>query len=77
MQTEEILQRFIFFGVFFLSLHLFFYPTAILAMIALPLYVYAQVEQVMTIPDLCERLLRTLMGQNIVITPHRAQNFAA
>ena len=77
MQTEEILQRFIFFGVFFLSLHLFFYPTAILAIIALPLYIYAQLEQVMTVSDLCERLLRTLMGQNIVITPHRAQNFAA
>jgi len=77
MQTEEILQRFIFFGVFFLSLHLFFYPTAILAMIVLPLYIYAQVEQVMTVSDLCERLLLVLMQRNIVITPHRAQNFAA
>jgi putative effector of murein hydrolase LrgA (UPF0299 family) len=77
MQTEEILQRFIFFGVFFLSLHLFFYPTAILATIVLPLYIYAQVEQVMTVSDLCERLLRTLMGQNIVIIPPIAQNFAA
>ena len=71
MQTEEILQRVIFFGVFFLSLHFFFYPTAILAIIALPLYIYAQVEQVMTVSDLCERLLHTLMGQNIVIIPQR------
>jgi hypothetical protein len=73
MLAESTLYKLIFIGLAFLSLHFFFYTSLFTAAVAIPLYIFAQTEQVTTLQELFERLLLVLMRRNIVIMPSRLQ----
>jgi hypothetical protein len=73
MLSESVLYKLILIGFALLSLHFFFYTSLFIAAIAIPLYIFAQAEEVTTIQELCERLLLIMMQRNIVIVPSRLQ----
>lgn len=73
MFEESTLYKLLFMGLAFLSFHFFFYLSLVAAAIAIPLYIFAQTEQVTTLQELFERLLLVLMRRNIVIIPSRLQ----
>jgi hypothetical protein len=73
MFEESTLYKIIFIGLIFLSVHFSFYINLIAAVIILPLFIFAQIEQVTTVQELFERLLLVLMQRNIVIMPSRLQ----
>ena len=73
MLDESTLYKLLFMGLAFLSFHFSFYLSLIAVAFAIPLYIFAQTEQVTTLQELFERLLLVLMRRNIVIMPSRLQ----
>jgi len=69
MFQESSLYKILFMGIGLLSIHLSFYMCLLAASITIPLFIFALIEKITTIQDLCEHLLLKMMRQPTTSSP--------